>query len=175
MLTTLNKWMRHARSNTYFLAAMAALFGAAFFARPLFGQTPGADGTAAAVGEPTFKFFALFNDPRYSTLEIVALMVVLTVAVAGLLYALMLAKQVKAADQGTPRMQAIAAAVREGADAYLAAQFRNIRTRRSFLGNCKVTIVPTPSLLSMPIWPPCSRMMRCTIIRPSPWPPGFVV
>ena len=38
----------------------------------------------------------------------------------------MLAKQVKAADQGTPRMQAIAAAVREGADAYLAAQFRKI-------------------------------------------------
>ena len=38
----------------------------------------------------------------------------------------MLVKQVKAADQGTPRMQEIAAAVREGANAYLAAQFRKI-------------------------------------------------
>ena len=50
----------------------------------------------------------------------------LLVAVAGLFYAGMLVKQVKQADQGTPRMQEIARAVREGADAYLAAQFRKI-------------------------------------------------
>ena len=73
-----------------------------------------------------FKFFALFSDPRYTHLELVALFVVLGIAIAGLLYALMLVKQVKAADQGTPRMQEIAAAVREGANAYLAAQFRKI-------------------------------------------------
>src|SRR5208283_3789109 len=126
MLTTLTHWLRHRRTNTIYLAAMAALFGASFFARPLFGQTPGSEGSAAASGEHPFKFFALFTDSRYSQLEIVALLVVLGVAVAGLLYALMLVKQVKAADQGTPRMQAIAAAVREGADAYLAAQFRRI-------------------------------------------------
>jgi K(+)-stimulated pyrophosphate-energized sodium pump len=127
MLTNLTHWLRHRRTNTIYLAAMAALFGAAFFARPLFGQTPGPEAPAAASGGGhAFKFFALFNDPRYSTLELVALMVVLTIAIAGLLYALMLAKQVKAADQGTPRMQGIAAAVREGADAYLAAQFRKI-------------------------------------------------
>ena len=51
---------------------------------------------------------------------------VLGIAVAGLLYALMLVKQVREADQGTAKMQDIAAAVREGADAYLAAQFRKI-------------------------------------------------
>ena len=50
----------------------------------------------------------------------------LLIAVAGLVYAGMLVKQVKAADQGTPRMQEIARAVREGANAYLAAQFRKI-------------------------------------------------
>jgi K(+)-stimulated pyrophosphate-energized sodium pump len=105
---------------------MAVLFGAAFFARPLFGQTPGPEVPAAPGGEHTFQFFALFSDSKYTQLELVALFVVLGIAIAGLLYALMLAKQVKAADQGTPRMQGIAAAVREGADAYLAAQFRKI-------------------------------------------------
>src|SRR5262249_7084075 len=46
------------------------------------------------------------------------------VALAGLAYALMLVGQVKNAAQGTPRMQEIARAVREGADAYLMRQFR---------------------------------------------------
>ena len=58
--------------------------------------------------------------------ERIALLLVLGVAVAGLLYAGMLVKQVREADQGTPKMQEIAAAVREGADAYLWAQFRKI-------------------------------------------------
>jgi K(+)-stimulated pyrophosphate-energized sodium pump len=108
------------------MAAAAVLFVVAFYARPLFGQTPGTEAPPAAGGEHPFKFFALFSDARYSQLEIVALLVVLGIAVCGLLYALMLAKQVKAADRGTKRMQDIAAAVREGADAYLAAQFRKI-------------------------------------------------
>src|SRR6478736_2730747 len=44
----------------------------------------------------------------------------------------------------------------------------SIFTRRCFCGNWSVTTVPTPSLLSMPTWPPWSRRMRWTIIRPSP-------
>jgi len=63
---------------------------------------------------------------KYTSLERGALLSVLAIAIIGLLYALMLAKQVKAADAGTKRMQDIAAAVREGADAYLAAQFKRI-------------------------------------------------
>ena len=39
---------------------------------------------------------------------------------------MMLVGQVRRADKGTPKMQEIAAAVREGANAYLAAQFRKI-------------------------------------------------
>ena len=112
-------------SNTY-LFILAAGFLAAVFAGPLRG---GAAEAAAAPGggpEPGFRFFGLFSDPRYTQLEIVSLLVVLVIAVAGLLYAWMLARQVKAADQGTPRMQEIAAAVREGANAYLSAQFRKI-------------------------------------------------
>ncbi|HEY2147231.1 MAG TPA: sodium/proton-translocating pyrophosphatase, partial [Pirellulales bacterium] len=46
------------------------------------------------------------------------------VALAGLGYALMLVGYVRRADQGTARMQEIARAVREGADAYLFRQFR---------------------------------------------------
>jgi K(+)-stimulated pyrophosphate-energized sodium pump len=46
------------------------------------------------------------------------------IALAGLGYALMLVGEVKNADQGTPRMQEIARAVREGANAYLFRQFR---------------------------------------------------
>ena len=104
---------------------MAIVFLGASFARPLFGQTPAASAPPAH-GEGGFKFFTLFSDPKYTTLERGALMTVLAIAIIGLLYALMLMKQVKAADQGTKRMQDIAAAVREGADAYLAAQFKKI-------------------------------------------------
>ncbi|MCK6546976.1 sodium-translocating pyrophosphatase [Myxococcota bacterium] len=73
-----------------------------------------------------FQFFAIFFDPKYSTLELTALLAVLVVAIAGLVYAAALARQVYRADTGTPQMQAVAAAVREGADAYLLAQFRRI-------------------------------------------------
>jgi len=58
--------------------------------------------------------------------ERIALIVVLIIAICGLLYAGMLVKQVKGAEQGTARMQEIASAVREGANAYLGAQFRKI-------------------------------------------------
>ncbi len=63
---------------------------------------------------------------KYTDMERYSLYAVLAVAVAGLLYAGLLVGQVTKADKGTPRMQEIAAAVREGANAYLAAQFRKI-------------------------------------------------
>jgi K(+)-stimulated pyrophosphate-energized sodium pump len=66
------------------------------------------------------------DSEKYPFIEQAALIVVLLIAVAGLVYAGMLVKQVKAADQGTARMQEIARAVREGANAYLGAQFRRI-------------------------------------------------
>lgn len=72
----------------------------------------------------SFTWFAPLRE--YSIGERVALLAVLGVAIAGLLYALMLARQVKNTDKGTAKMQGIAAAVREGAIAYLKAQFRKI-------------------------------------------------
>src|SRR3972149_3641671 len=62
--------------------------------------------------------------PKFVWYEKVALVTNVFVAIAGLIYALTLVKQVKEAPQGTPRMQEIARAVREGANAYLYRQFR---------------------------------------------------
>ncbi|HOW17567.1 MAG TPA: sodium-translocating pyrophosphatase, partial [Phycisphaerae bacterium] len=61
---------------------------------------------------------------KFATYEKVALVANVFIALAGLGYALMLVGQVRSADQGTPRMQEIARAVREGANAYLYRQFR---------------------------------------------------
>ncbi|CAG0927218.1 K(+)-insensitive pyrophosphate-energized proton pump [Planctomycetaceae bacterium] len=105
--------------STRRLAAFAVLGGGAFLLSPVLFGSAGPEGAH-------FKPFALFSDPRYSPMEIWALMAVLAVAVAGLLYALFLARQVLAADTGTPKMQEVAAAVREGSNAYLAAQFKRI-------------------------------------------------
>jgi K(+)-stimulated pyrophosphate-energized sodium pump len=72
------------------------------------------------------RLFSLFTDPRYDSLERGALLAVLGIAIAGLLYAAMLVGQVNRAPTGTKKMKEIADAVREGADAYLSAQFRKI-------------------------------------------------
>jgi len=61
---------------------------------------------------------------KFAPYEKVALIANVFIALAGLLYALMLVGQVMKADKGTPKMQEIAKAVREGANAYLIRQFR---------------------------------------------------
>ncbi|MCU0913070.1 MAG: sodium-translocating pyrophosphatase [Planctomycetes bacterium] len=61
---------------------------------------------------------------KYALYEKIALIANVFIALAGLGYALMLVKQVRTADQGTKKMQEIAQAVREGANAYLYRQFR---------------------------------------------------
>ena len=79
-----------------------------------------------AVAHEAFKAFSLFSDPRFKPIEVYGLIAILGVALAGLLYAVMLVKQVRRADRGTAKMQSIAAAVREGSNAYLSAQFKKI-------------------------------------------------
>jgi K(+)-stimulated pyrophosphate-energized sodium pump len=112
------------------LALLLVFFLGAHFAAPVFSQDaqPAAGAPAAApAAESAGHSFQWFSPlTQYDIGERIALILVLLVAVAGLVYAWMLVKQVKDADQGTPRMQEIAAAVREGANAYLAAQFRKI-------------------------------------------------
>jgi K(+)-stimulated pyrophosphate-energized sodium pump len=77
-------------------------------------------------GMKDFDYFEFMHNPAYSSGERFALWGTLGVALAGLLYALMLMKQVNAADKGTPKMQEIAAAVREGANAYLRRQLSTV-------------------------------------------------
>src|SRR5262249_48583944 len=55
-----------------------------------------------------------------------SLWVVLLIAIGGLLYAGSLVNYVLGADEGTTRMREIAAAVRQGANAYLARQFKAV-------------------------------------------------
>src|SRR5207253_10590973 len=67
-----------------------------------------------------------WTDPAYSGYEQFALILNVLIALAGLGYALMLVKEVYGADIGTLRMQEIARAVREGANAYLRRQFTTV-------------------------------------------------
>jgi K(+)-stimulated pyrophosphate-energized sodium pump len=120
--TAMARWLQSSKVRGFWLTALCGCFGGAL----LWGPVAQADPHAQPAHEQGFAFFAIFFDPKYSSLEIGALLAVLGVAVAGLLYAAGLARQVYRADTGTPQMQAVAAAVREGADAYLSAQFRKI-------------------------------------------------
>ena len=111
------------RTRRNYLIAMLIFFAAAYVFLPAAVHT---QSTTVATESQGFKAFALFSDAKYTSVEVFALLSVLLVAIAGLIYALMLVKQVRHADQGTKKMKEIAAAVREGANAYLSAQFKKI-------------------------------------------------
>ncbi|MGH7144063.1 MAG: sodium-translocating pyrophosphatase [Planctomycetota bacterium] len=95
------------------------------------GPTAAAAQPAAADAGPPFRYFSFLapinpktglNDYGFSHPEQIALIVTLITAVVGLLYAGLLVLQIRGADLGTQKMQDIAAAVREGANAYLKRQ-----------------------------------------------------
>lgn len=118
----IKKFFRSKKVQRNYLLFMLVMFAAGFI------WMPGTSQSSAQAIEEVKKFvpFSLFSDPKYTPLEIGALLTVLGIAIAGLLYALLLVKQVTKADSGTKKMQEIAAAVREGANAYLSAQFKKI-------------------------------------------------
>ncbi|MCY2931120.1 MAG: sodium-translocating pyrophosphatase [Planctomycetota bacterium] len=119
---------RRKKTRLYVQLAMLALFGGGLAWSMARAEGPEVAGTVAkTVESETIRFFAPLTDTaKYAQGEQIALLAVLLVAVAGLVYAWSLVKQVRRADQGTAKMQEIAAAVREGANAYMAAQFKKI-------------------------------------------------
>ena len=110
-------------SRRNYLLAMMCFFLIMYLFFPSVSSTQ-VQGPASHEG--AFKAFSLFSDPRFKPIEVYGLLAILCVALMGLLYALLLVTQVRKADKGTPKMQMIAAAVREGANAYLSAQFKKI-------------------------------------------------
>jgi K(+)-stimulated pyrophosphate-energized sodium pump len=110
------------------LAALAWLQVGGSPARELASADPGSLGTGPGTALKTehrdVPLFEPLISPKFAGYEKVALVMNVIIALAGLGYALMLVGQVKNAPQGTPRMQEIAQAVREGANAYLGRQFR---------------------------------------------------
>jgi len=122
------KWIsglrRYTRGKTAYLGGLAVFFAlAAIFP---FGRA--ASETAKAEVKDIFTWFSPFVNPdgAYQLWEQIGLLAIIVVAVAGLIYAYMLARQISRAPDGTPKMQAVAAAVREGSNAYLKAQFKKI-------------------------------------------------
>jgi hypothetical protein len=71
--------------------------------------------TSAPKAQKEFKFFAFLSDSAYTSVEQISLWVVLAIAVAGLLYAVMLAGQVYGADEGTEKMREVGAELLGGA------------------------------------------------------------
>jgi K(+)-stimulated pyrophosphate-energized sodium pump len=83
-------------------------------------------GSTTTISQPQFKYFEFLSSVKYSTAERASLFAALFIALAGLLYAMMLVKQVRGADKGTAKMQQIAKAVRDGSDAYLKRQLKSV-------------------------------------------------
>ena len=88
---------------------------------------PPASAAASPVGAAhKFVPFGFLWSSSFATYERVALFLVLGVALLGLVYAGFLTRFVRKADRGTPKMQEVAMAIREGAQAYLKRQRRTL-------------------------------------------------
>ncbi len=61
-----------------------------------------------------------------TSFEAIAIWAVFGIAIVGLLYALVLRTQILKEDKGTPKMQEVWGAIKDGADAYLGKQLRSI-------------------------------------------------
>ncbi len=98
------------------MAVFATLFSVSVYASP----------NVAAGSEHSFQYFAFLTSTHFLAYERWALFIALGVAVLALLYAGWLVKFVYSADTGTKKMQEIAGAVREGANAYLYRQLSTV-------------------------------------------------
>lgn len=105
------------------LYAHASIYGTP---QGLLAQAPPAAETAAHAGEHHFQWWEVMRNPDFALGEKIALVGALVVAIGALVYAYSLVNFVRRADTGTKRMQDIADAVREGANAYLKRQLSTV-------------------------------------------------
>ena len=88
-----------------YLILLMMLFAGAYVYQTVTAQP---QTTTQSIQKPEhFIPFSLFTDPKYSQLEIYCLLAVLGIAIAGLLYALLLVRQIKNTDRGTEKMQEV--------------------------------------------------------------------
>ncbi len=87
-----------------------------------------------------------------SPLEIIAIWIVFGIAILGLLYANFLRMQILREDMGTPKMQEVWGAIKDGADAYLRRQLRSILPL--------IIILTVALFLSVYIVPPSPEAMQ---------------
>lgn len=92
------------------------------------------------------------NSMGLTTIETVAVWTVLGVAILGLIYAIMLRRQILHEDKGTKEMQDVWDAIRQGADAYLS---RQLRTILPF-----IVVLTIALFLSVYIVPPSAEAME---------------
>jgi K(+)-stimulated pyrophosphate-energized sodium pump len=109
----------------YRAVGLALLAGLALYlyAQPSLEQ---AEVVAATSHQTGFQYFEFLHSPKYSQWERLAMFGALAASLMGLAYAYVLMREISAADQGTEKMKAVADAVREGSNAYLAKQFKMI-------------------------------------------------
>jgi K(+)-stimulated pyrophosphate-energized sodium pump len=111
-----------------FLAAFACMpWIQTAFAAPAAARLPDraavpANASTDLIDFSTFHPFGFLSDPNFSNVEKISLFVVLGISILGLLYAMFLVQQINRADKGTPKMQEVALAIRDGAQAYLRRQ-----------------------------------------------------
>ena len=89
-------------------------------------HAPAAKAAEAGTAAGHFQYFGFLTSSHYAGYERWLLWIVLIIAFGALGYALSLVAYVYRADTGTKRMQEIAAAVREGANAYLKRQLSTV-------------------------------------------------
>ncbi|MFZ1932722.1 MAG: sodium/proton-translocating pyrophosphatase [Thermoguttaceae bacterium] len=112
----------------WLLLVCVGIVSAMAFMAPAEPAASGGGGSAPAVhSNGWFVGGVLLFEPlkgeKFNTWEKLALCLNVVIACCGLVYALTLVSQVMKADKGTKKMQEIAQAVREGANAYLYRQF----------------------------------------------------
>ena len=99
--------LRQGKVRTIHLAIMAVVFGGAMVWRVATAQETAVQSapSAAAPAAEHFQFFSpVWDTAKFTPIEQASLFGVLLVAIAGLVYAGSLVKQIRRADRGTERM-----------------------------------------------------------------------